>query len=737
LEPEQHFHELMAAPEQALQTTRQWWDRRRGEFQVRTPDPHFNALVNWARCVSEYHRQGPGLVLGAQIWQMYAHISVGWYGKQWGGDHPAVGDCLRLYGAMQGEDGFVRWISPSLVAFHAENNTPYWVDQVWWHYAWTGDRPFVRDLWPLVRKAVECQRKRNDPDGDGLFRDWYEYWNCDSNGKGPKAAAPSATSWAMLDRTARLAAVVGDADAEREYRALAERTREQIFRELWREDEGRLGSIGADNLWQGHPQIWEEYLAINAGLLSPEQGRRAMRWLASHYGFEPQPGVHLLSCSDWWPIRWSVQWVPTGDTCLAALAGMKCGDVDLWWPTLKTVVLSAFRSDFPGINMGLSNAGAGGGDREDVDSDDPHPHVAVRGLFGIEPDLHEGVLNVCPAFPSDWREVSIRTPDVSYEYRREADQVTFHIHTPRPVVKRVRASVNGPEVVTAAETESVVRLTAEKGERGQLGNWATGQSGNQATGQSGNQPQPLEPNFLISQLPSATLGTSEAGTGRPLSPEERGRLVLFDLSAARNCTVEEMVATQFVYDYADSPSPMVGWWGNPALTLSPSPRAIQASNGVVFLTAGRPRPGLGETPKDLLTLSSWRPYPLPGGAVISVGQRCERLWLLLQGYVQPMKNYLPNGEVVLRYADGPEAVESLIPPFNLDCYFQHFSRRGVPVPFGRLGPGAFIHAGLSRAHADALEISCDPARVLASVELRATCSEGVLGLVGLTALAAE
>ena len=37
-------------------------------------------------------------------------------------------------------------------------------------------------------------------------------------------------------------------------------------------------------------------------------------------------------------------------------------------------------------------------------------------------------------------------------------------------------------------------------------------------------------------------------------------------------------------------------------------------------------------------------------------------------------------------------------------------------------------------HADVLEIACDPAVPLESIEVRATCSEGVLGLVGLTAL---
>lgn len=722
LNPEANLGKLLASPGDELERTQKWWDRRREEFQIRTPDDHLNGLINWSRCITEYHRQGPGLVLGGQYWIMYSHISTGWYGKQWAGDHQAMDECLRLYGAMQRDDGFIRWISPSLFPFDAENNTPYWVDQVWWQYAWTGDRQFVRDLWPLVRKAVEWQRKTNDPDGDGLFQDWYEYWNCDSNGKGPKAAAPSAMSWAMFDRAAKLAAVVGDAQAERDYRALADKTRQQVFTQLWRDDVGVLGSIGADDIWRSHVQVWEEYLAINAGLLDADRGRRAMRWLASHYGFEPTPGVKLLACSDWFPIRWSTQWVPTGDTCLAALGGMKSGDADVWWAYLKTVIRSSFKSDFPGINMGISNAGAGGGDREDVDSVDPHAHVAVRGLFGIEPALHEGRLSICPAFPSDWQHASIRTPDVKYEYQREGDRATFRIRTPRPTIKHVRANLTGKEVVTPSEKESVVTVPI---------------------GPAIQPPGPLDhpPTILHEQQPP-----TEAERGAPLKPADRSRQVLFDLRGALNLTLEEMTAAKFIFDYEGgvsidgvwkgNPHPISSWWGNPKLSMSPSPRVIETSHGVTFLTAGRPKPGINPPPKNMLALSSWRPYPLPAGAVIPVGVRCERLWLLLQNYVHPMKNYIPNGEVVLRYAGGHEVVESLIPPFNLDCYFQHFSRKGVPVPLGKLGQSSFIHGGMLFAHADALEIPCDGSALLESIELRATCSEGLIGLVGMTMLTA-
>jgi hypothetical protein len=142
-----------------------------------------------------------------------------------------------------------------------------------------------------------------------------------------------------------------------------------------------------------------------------------------------------------------------------------------------------------------------------------------------------------------------------------------------------------------------------------------------------------------------------------------------------------------------------------------------------------------------LALSSWPPYPFPAGAIIPVGRRCEKVCLLLQSYVHSIKNYIPNGEVVLHYADGERKIESLVPPYNLDCYYQHFSLQGRRIPLGKLGRPPPAHSlsppGLEGAHADVLEIVCDPGKTLESVEIRATCSEGIIGVAGMTVLEAS
>jgi hypothetical protein len=335
-------------------------------------------------------------------------------------------------------------------------------------------------------------------------------------------------------------------------------------------------------------------------------------------------------------------------------------------------------------------------------------HLAVRGLFGIEPELHQGRLLIAPAFPADWNEASIKTPDVEYSWKRDGTKSVFHIKTPRPLVKMVRATPGGPEVTTKAETESVVTV----------------EDGPVVTPPA----QPSHPPSILADRQPPTPPT-------PLTAEQKNRLVQVDLSNAYNMAWEDLARTKFVFDFEDEPKPISEWWHSPGLAAVAMPAQVQTADGVTYRLSGR---GAGESgKKNLLAVASWQPQPLPGGVTLSIDRKCEKLFLLLQSYVTPSRNYLPNGEVTLVYADGTRQVVQLIPPFNLDAYYQHFSREGVSVPLGELEwPKGWtpVDKGTSQAHADSLAIACDPSKVLKSVEIRATCSHAVIGVAGITIL---
>jgi hypothetical protein len=225
----------------------------------------------------------------------------------------------------------------------------------------------------------------------------------------------------------------------------------------------------------------------------------------------------------------------------------------------------------------------------------------------------------------------------------------------------------------------------------------------------------------------------------PLSEAEQKQLLLVDLSGAYNITHDQLMTTPMLLERRTTPIEVKVWWHNPELTLPPGPREIISGQGVKFLTAGRVEGK--EAPKSLLALSSWKPYPWPAGAEIPVNRKVKRLWLLMQNYVSPAKSYVPNGEVILHYADGKTQTTSLVPPFNMDAFYQVNSLEGEAVPYGQFVnfpykgycPATIHYANkLTLCHATSLEIPADPSRELKSVEVRATCSQGILGVVGLT-----
>jgi len=429
------------------------------------------------------------------------------------------------------------------------------------------------------------------------------------------------------------------------------------------------------------------------------------------------------------------------------MAGLMTGDADLWWPYIATTFRASYKGQYPGVNYGIANNGASAGIEEQLDSTDAHIHLAFRGLFGIEPAVHEGKINICPAFPSDWKEAAIKLPHIEYTYQREGEECTFHIKSARPLIKIVQANLTGEAVETESETESVVRV----------------KRGAQMLYESPCAAKTLRikavPPTKHRQVHSIQVVNQEDCPAElrppvPLTDSQRRRQVMMKLEQHFNTGWEQLMETKFLFDYDDQPMPLRNFWGLPRVKLAdakscgPSqhkglcPRAntVDAITGVRFLIAPMCTTGFPEV-KSLLAVSRTEPFPFPCSVTIPIGIKCEQVWPLLQCYSHAMKNYIPNGEIILRYEDGHEELEQLIPPYNMDTYFQHYSLKGVPILMGHLvfddpWGGGFDNRDVLVAHGDALLIDADPERVLYEIEVRAVCTESVIALAGLTVVEA-
>jgi hypothetical protein len=344
--------------------------------------------------------------------------------------------------------------------------------------------------------------------------------------------------------------------------------------------------------------------------------------------------------------------------------------------------------------------------------------MVIRGMFGISPDIPKNTFYITPAFPSDWKKASIRTPMISYQYSRAGNRCSVTVLTPEPTLKIIRPYPGAAETIrTKRERKSVVEFTLPDIKH--------------LTAEENSAPQ-----VLAEKNPRKGLTA--------LSADELSRTVMLDLSEVYNTTLKKMTTeTSFMTDYG-TPTTITGWWHTPPGATGAGDEVVVGADGVKFLVKGRNDAAEGKG-GNIIAVSSWGRcdggYSLPGAVTIPINRKIRKSWLLLQSYVSPLKNYIPNGEVVLNYSDKTKQIIQLIPPYNLDIYYQPFARDGAAVELGKAQVKSAgwdpCYTELNRANALELPIECDGTKVLNSIEIRGTCSEGVIGIAAVTLLPAE
>ena len=314
---------------------------------------------------------------------------------------------------------------------------------------------------------------------------------------------------------------------------------------------------------------------------------------------------------------------------------------------------------------------------------------------------------------------------MSYEYRREGDKATFRIRTPRPVVK---TRAGEPDRAGGRDA----RPRRSRSSRSTSARPSAAASRRRIR-------RPFSPSS--NRRPQADRGP--AAQPRGARPPGAVRSV-----GACNVTAEEMTACKFVLrlpgragipgvldGQSRSRSRLVGQSAVEDAAVAAGGRGRQRRR----VPDGRPAaPGLGPVRRTAGAVQL--------AAVSAAGRshrsqsacKCERLWLLLQSYVHPMKNYIPNGEVVLHYAGRHDRRSNRWCRRSISTATSSTSAaRARRCRWGASARPGFVHRRHAVRPCRRAGDRVRPGREAGDVELRATCSEGVLGLVGMTALATE
>jgi hypothetical protein len=449
-QPEKTFGQIIAAPEKAQTQSSEFWKGIQQRVTFDIPDEELSAWANWLVASQEYLHWPLGQMDGFDTWgQGYNHIENMYSGWEYLGQHEQQEKWLRLFatsvrnGWIGIYQGTAPWRTDAEKANGGEEDQiAHYANYVYTHWLWTGDDGFVRDVWPYVKQLLNREIMQSDADGDGLFAARMSYWAPEDDSWGPKTGMESVQMMRALRGAAQLAKVAGDPEAERYYAEYAGKT-EKALPQLWDESSGLLGWRDPLDVLHKSVSAPDVFFPILRQAVTPLQGYQMLRYVRENLWSEEYPGVariwvdaNLVAKQDDGPLP-DIAW---NTTSAAALVG----DIDDFYPVLKTFAHATFYSAWPGAECsGVSGWGSGDGGMEDHnDGRMPALYFLGRGLFGLDPDIPHHRLTIEPHFPRLWKNASIHTPDVSYKYQQSENAIQIDVATPRPLAKTVKISVS-------------------------------------------------------------------------------------------------------------------------------------------------------------------------------------------------------------------------------------------------------------------------------------------------------
>lgn len=438
-------------------------------IRIETPDPYFNTLGGTLAMAADGIWDGEVWLHGAIGWRMplsgwraaYTGDVLGWHDRARTHfnayaasqvtevpntlPHPAQDSALHLarsvkkWGTPQYSNGYIcRNPHRNNQMHHYDMNLCY-IDELLWHFKWTGDLDYVRQMWPVITRHLTWEKLNYDPDNDGLYDAYACIWASDALYYNSGAVTHSSAYNYRANKTAaQLAEKIGEDPTP--YRNEAEKILKAMNERLWLPDKGHWAEYQD---FMGHKRVhesaavWTIYHAIDSETANPFQAYQATRYVDTSIPHIPvtahglkENGYATIATTNWLPYSWSINNVAFAEVMHTALSYFQAGRADAGYKLLKSSVLDGmYLGDSPGNFGQISFYDAARGEcyRDFGDPIGVASRVLIQGLFGILPDALNQQIILRPGFPDDWDKASVSTPDISYRFTRKEDTDTYHI----------------------------------------------------------------------------------------------------------------------------------------------------------------------------------------------------------------------------------------------------------------------------------------------------------------------
>jgi hypothetical protein len=427
-------------------------------IKVVTPDPFINTLGGVLGIAADGVWEDPSFMHGAVAWRMrlngwrgaYVADVFGWHDrakKHFNGyalsqvttplNGPVVADTalhlgrqLEKLGTSLFSSGYIsRNPGGDLRAHHYDMNLVF-IDQLLNHFNWTGDTAYVRQMWPLLVRHLDWEKRNFDVDGDGLYDSYAAIWASDAlQYSGGGVTHSSAYNYRSNKVAAQLAKIVGVDGSQ--YEAEANKILNAINQQLWMKQKGwyaEYKDLLGNKLLHESAALWTIYHAIDEGIADPFQAYQSLQYVKDYIPHIPilakglkDSSLYTLSTTNWQPYTWSLNNVALPELLHTALAFWQGGDKEEAYRLWKSSLMeSMYLGASPGNIQQLSFYDAIRGElyRDFADPIGMAGRTLVEGLFGVLPDALHNRLVIKPGLPQQWNNAALTTPNIQFVFKR-------------------------------------------------------------------------------------------------------------------------------------------------------------------------------------------------------------------------------------------------------------------------------------------------------------------------------
>lgn len=446
-------------------------------IRIETPDAYLNTLGGALALAADGIWDGQVWLHGAVGWRMplsgwraaYTGDALGWHDRARTHfdayaasqvtevpntiPHPAQDSVLNLarsekrWGTPQYSNGYICRNPRNNTQMHHYDMNLCYIDELLWHFNWTGDLEYARQMWPVLVRHLAWEKLNYDPDNDSLYDAYACIWASDALYYNSGAVTHSS---AYNYRANKMAAVIAEKIGEdpAPYREEAGKILRALNARLWLSDRGHWAEYQD---YMGHRRlhesagVWTIYHALDSEVADPFQAYQATRYVDTEIPHIPvrangleEKDYATIATTNWLPYSWSVNNVAFAEVMHTALAYFQAGRPEAGYKLMKSSVLDGmYIGDSPGNFGQISFYDAARGEcyRDFGDPVGVASRLLIQGLFGILPDALNDKLVIRPGFPAEWDKASLATPDLSYRFRREGmrDIYTVKQHFANPM----------------------------------------------------------------------------------------------------------------------------------------------------------------------------------------------------------------------------------------------------------------------------------------------------------------